>query len=108
MVVVVLSVFFFLSYPAMGRWEKKGSILSLRLLPIDNCLKKKKLVTYRSEAVGDFIADNVNTTVTGDGNNRLQVSEINTYMVVKYEAKAVLLGGQAEVAFKCCAGKCVC
>jgi len=35
-------------------------------------------LTYRSETVGDFVADNINTTVSGNGDNRLQVAEIDT------------------------------
>jgi len=40
-------------------------------------------VTYGSEAVGNLVADNVDTTVSGDGDDRLQVSEINTYWSLK-------------------------
>ena len=36
--------------------------------------------TYGSEAVGDFVADNIDTAVSGNGDHRLQVSEINTYL----------------------------
>jgi len=42
--------------------------------------KKKREMTYGSEAVGNLIADNVDSTVSGNSDNRLQVSEINTYL----------------------------